>query len=813
MITGLVAASMAAGAAIAATTRMVKPAPAALKGNVAEAPAAGILLKRANTTFKRITEKNLENRNLSLILREDFSKMTEGTETEPAGWTVNDDTWTCDDAFFNTPGWSGQGVFSAGGAVGLVYPGVGGTLNTPLGVYAGKLVIKFRAKAFKGDSYLFLSICKGGIMYPEQANEGSFEKVDLKEADGWKDYIVEMTSFQPDADSFVQLNGLCYRNGCLIDDIEIYRDNDFIWTPQKPSASGFETDGFTAGWSEVLGADGYLLTLVEEKVNGKENIAGGADFNAIDTSAGKLAEKDIPQGWDIHVAGETQVTPDGGEGGTPALVLGDGDYVQLPVTGGAFLSFSFFAKPVEKGTSGSGYIYIEVLDPASGEWKTYGFMSADAFPKDGQTVAMKDFEEQYPGAYDFKGLYTGVRIRLQHCDNPTVIDNIKYETTPASERRIVAEDIQATATSYKFTGLDPEAEHYFTVKARKGETISGPTNLTHAFGVSRPVVKEASGIDRRGGFSANWEYTPKADRYKVDVYSVDETDADKPAAVILSEDFSGVLSATGTTQSPEEVGNYYDLIDLVEFTDSPGWEGRGNIIVEGMLGCMQDQTGSFELFSPVMSLHNNNGNYRVTMSVASVPGDTFIVQGTGVYAAYPVEEEGLKTIAVDLTGGVYQDRLMFYTVNGAPFLIDEITVTQDLKKGDRLYTRVDNAEESGLEHRFSIDNSEISKFAYNLLAEHDAFGKTCRSERSDMAFVYFTSGVSEIEGEGAMTAVRALRGAVEVTLADDAAIEVFDLQGCRIAGVDGSRGVNGIPLAPGFYIVRVAGCSVKTIIK
>ena len=173
----------------------------------------------------------------------------------------------------------------------------------------------------------------------------------------------------------------------------------------------------------------------------------------------------------------------------------------------------------------------------------------------------------------------------------------------------------------------------------------------------------------------------------------------------------------------------------------------------------------------------------------------------------------MKNISVELPDGVYQDRLMFYTLNGQPFLIDEISVTQDLKSGDKLFTKIDNAEETGLEHRFSVDNSEISIFAYDLLAEHDAFGKTCRSEMSDMAYVQFTSGVSEIEGEGSMTSARSLTGAIEITLEDEAAIDVFDLSGRKIVSAQGSEGINTIVLPAGFYVVRAAGNSVKVIVK
>lgn len=807
----LSAGALLTGAIAAHNIRLAKPSADTLQPTIAAPDAEGIL-KRPAVSARRITDADLEGRNLSLIVKEDFSKMTEGSETEPTSWTVNNSDWSCDDSFFSTPGWSGQGVFSAGGAVALTYPGVGGLLNTPLGVYAGKLIIKFRAKAYKENSYLFLNICKGGLMNPSQAHEGSINLFTFKADEGWKDYMIELTSYQLDEDSYVQFNGISYCKGCLLDDIEIYRDNDFIWTPQNPKAADFMADGFTASWSKVLGTDNYLLSLVEEKITGKGNIVGDVDFNNIGTSTGKLSESDIPEGWDIHLTGEQQTTADGGKDGSPALMLNDGDYIQLPVNGGSFLSLSYFAKPFSKG-AGSGYLYIDVLDPASGQWQVWGYMSNDAYPVDGQNIDLKDFEEQYPKTYPFKGLYTGARLRVQGGNSPMIIDNIKFETTPASERRTVFEDKAVDDASYTFTGLDPEAEHYFTVKSKKGETVSAATGLTHAFGISRPVVKEATGIDRRGGFTANWEYTPKADRYKVDVYSVDITESDKPENVMLEEDFSNVHSATGTTAEPEEVGNYYDVTPLDEYVGSTGWEGRGNIIVDGMLGCMEDQTGTFELYSPYMSLQNNGGKYKITMKVASVPGEKFIIQGTSVYAAYDATENGLHEITVELPDGTYHGRLMFYTLNGKPFLIDEIRVTQDLKEGDRLFSKLSDAEETGLEHRFSVDNSSLSLFAYNLLAEHDAFGKTCRSEMSDMAFVQFNSGVSEIEGDGAITSVRSLKGAIEVTLGEAAAIDVFDLTGRKVAALDGMQGANMITVAPGIYVVRAQNCSVKVLVK
>ena len=72
--------------------------------------------------------------------------------------------------------------------------------------------------------------------------------------------------------------------------------------------------------------------------------------------------------------------------------------------------------------------------------------------------------------------------------------------------------------------------------------ISGESELYHAFGVAKPIAKEATDIDPRGGYTANWEPTPKATSYLVTNYKADKIEDDNENYEVFRDDFENIES-------------------------------------------------------------------------------------------------------------------------------------------------------------------------------------------------------------------------------------------------------------------------------
>ena len=87
-----------------------------------------------------------------VLINEDFSKFVEGAETAPTEQDLADEsTGAIDAQYTQQAGWSGMGIFQAGGicAIAPVYNYYfyeGGYLNTPKGDYSGVITYSFRAR-------------------------------------------------------------------------------------------------------------------------------------------------------------------------------------------------------------------------------------------------------------------------------------------------------------------------------------------------------------------------------------------------------------------------------------------------------------------------------------------------------------------------------------------------------------------------------------------------------------------------------------------------------------------------------------------
>lgn len=200
---------------------------------------------------------------------EDFSRMTAGSveahdELHLTERYMTDNDPTLSSEWTAIPGYSGVGLYQAGGALAIDYPDYGGFFNTPMMAMPGELTITFRCRSVKekGKLAFFLNVVKGTVMNPEAVNEDASEVIRITpedyNEDGWADVEFKLTNTYGGPDCFVQINTY---SGLLIDDLKIVGLQSFICTPESLGMSDMKRDGFKLEWTPVLGATDYLLSV------------------------------------------------------------------------------------------------------------------------------------------------------------------------------------------------------------------------------------------------------------------------------------------------------------------------------------------------------------------------------------------------------------------------------------------------------------------------------------------------------------------------------------------------------------------------
>ncbi len=741
--------------------------------------------------------------NLEVVMREDFDKFTAGTETEfDSVDLTNTGTQMISDEYTQLPGWWGIGVYQAGGNCALAYPMRGGVLNTPTADLSGKLTIKLRAKAVHGQATMLINLLCGPKEGP-QAVADMFQMT-FDSENGWTEQVYEVENFYKGDDCFIQLNGMTYNMGIVIDYIEVSRDGAYIERPIETSAHSFAEDAFTAKWNKVEGAERYLVNLYEESLSGEPAIEIDEDFNGMD-----IADPQFPEGWDANF--RESAVGEGGADNTTAVRFSDNDdYLVLPYNGGRLKELSFFVKP---GADMDDYSYacIMVYGMVDGheEWYPVGYLYAAQAGKDGAIMDMTDL---------VAGEYTAIKIACFYFDYDTdevFIDNIHYVADEPVKRECVREDMEAKDNQLRIEGLDPELDYYFDVKAVKGEMVSESSPLQAAFGVATPVILDATDIDRRGAFTANWNAVPKATSYVVDLFNAATVDADEQKHVVLEEDFSKVESER-TPDQPMLIGDI-DYMELDAYTQTPGWLGSGVVVANGMLGVFGSGSYDLDLLTPYISLHNNNGDYAVEADVYAKAGETLVVQGFNGVASYKIEETGLQTIVFNLSEGVAKDRLMIYTLNHSTFLLDSFRVVQDLKEGDSVLAYVETAQVAAPETsvRFSgLDTKNGGRYAYTVNSLYQKYNASCFSDPSDAMLVDLTgSEVVSVPLDDA--AVELALNGLELTVRTGSVgeISVYTLAGLSVGTGSALSELTVMLPEPGIYVVKVGDKAMKINVK
>lgn len=683
------------------------------------------------------------------ILTENFDKFTKGSEDTPDTEPLCDQygyfskeasAWDIDPQYTNKAGWCGSWVFQAGGMAYLNDPTgyAGALLNSPLGDYSGNLTITMRVKAFgKQKTLLNINVLKNGYVDPKFADTGDSDynlSLNLYPGRGWKDITFQVHNMSADNDGFLQL--LSYGE-CLIDDIKITREENYIAAPVMLPETNFTNSSFTANWEKVDMAYNYWVWLYKHAAVGTEDRNWTADF-----------ESDLPEGFKTN----GKITAEAGADNSKGLILEPGDTLVTPSNLSTYKNMKYWM--VTAGATEDEFadedatIHVDLL--TINGWKDFGDFYADSWTEAGDL----DLDEASKGA--FGNQYFGVRIYPVNFPKGSyvVLDNIDIQAGKDSELQPVGDMEEygyyydtPKGTSYTFEDLEADADYYYGVQSHYAD-LKSVLNYQLAYGVAAPQVKPATDIDSRGSYTANWEPTVKATGYRVNNYGLTVAKEDGEQSVI-DEDFSGinaeVTSSTDPT-NPEQAGaNKYESLD--GYTKLPGWTVKNMAVTQGWMGAINDDNTFGAIKTPALYLDHAD-SFRLTIKAVGKAGEKLIIKTDKQTYNIPFDENGEidNTYTIPERGAAISLRIN----SDATFMVDHIKISQDMKAGDNIYTLLNSTTVDGKENTSATFSSlydyEFEKYAFAVIALREQGVNYAESVLSDYVTVDVANGTSQTTG-------------------------------------------------------------------
>ncbi len=509
------------------------------------------------------------------------------------------------------------------------------------------------------------------------------------------------------------------------------------------------------------------------------------------------------------------MTADGGAENSKALRLQDGQQLQLAFGGGRLGALTLFARgeQLEEGSQALIRVYGNIGD----EEQELATVAVSNLSEAGEVVNL------FPVISDWLYQLEGIRLVAEGFgeNQSCIIDNVTYKASPACERTQVMNGVPVNEPTITLTGLDPENEYYVGVKGVKNEEfISDFLGYAYVPGMPAPKVTEATDIEKRGAYTANWTPSPKAQSYTLTNYIVNTVAEDKENYVVLRDDFS---------KADEAAQEYVDKLYFDDWTDYKGWHTDrlpDNFMTRSLADAGYIGTLGLPVFAPTVSLDNGGGKFTVRFKVKAFGGELIAVYSNGQVQYYDFAQVNPggdpysfeeHEVEMEFDNGSEMQTIIvagtYYTV-----LLDWFEITQDVKAGDkvlRFESTTDLAGHDAAEYRFTgLQNAADVTYAYNVVAHGSYMGEQFSSMPSALMKVDLNAmGIDGTAADGAVMSVAGVRGGIALLLSEASEVNVFTVSGMRAASVKAPNGSSFISVPAGFYIVKAGDRTFKVTVK
>lgn len=634
----------------------------AYAGIVYHAPAAS--LQRAVTPAERVALGHPAAKAPSasgqaeadVLVAEDFSKCTKGSEDNPDAEAV---TGNIDASLTKTEGWKGATFHQAGGCAFLdlfQIDNQGQTMqvsliDTPvLGLASGEEAVEvtFRARSKNSSGSNFY------IVNADASNNKSLSSVTMKITGEWDEYTVFVTGCN--RNSFLEFqteNAPFY-----IDDITIVKVPELA-RPTVLPASDISLTGFTANWSAVENATGYIVNPKVRRVSDglSPRYLLNADFNTI--TEGTI-ENPVPPQYSVYSL-DDYVPQSGWLVRLPYFAKGclglsnklmssyGNSLLQSPTlnlssaNGVVNAKMRYLAQDVDMFQVNMYQVYADgrvalratklvYTDEEYNEWKDLEFTLGGGTASSMIVVILP---ETTSGTVFFDDMTFD-----QMLDEGTMYSEpMASVTTTATSVRIDTPDaVESDSFAYSVTAYRNLGEGKVIYSDASNEIVVGNNSDEQPESLAAPTVKSTS-VDG-GRFTATWDPVEGANAYRVDVYRRHYSNG-LESVDIINENFDGIRVGTTDLDHPRAMTmDGYDRLD--DFTKVPGWEVFQGFYVDGAVGIL----GYWNMLgvgcymrSPKFDLSADGGKMTMNISV----GSDYYNQGATVYLAHEDEETGAIT--------------------------------------------------------------------------------------------------------------------------------------------------------------------------
>lgn len=785
-----------------------------------------------------------------VVIDEDFSGFTDGTEDSPSTATILDDMGN----FVNKSAlkpysealsykqWGGAGIFSAGGCLAIAN---GMFLNTPAGDMSGEVTLTFRARLSKAGGSTTLNALK--LMFISRSSILDYEVKYYNLTDEWQTFTYTSTLGDFEHSGF-QFYSMYASNIILVDDIRLEQTRTSIPAPKVHEAENMTDTSFKAVWNKSIEADHYLLSVfTKNESNELMTVSEGFDnIKADDKGNIDAASPNYPEGWEFawkdddlsnHIAkGEGP-----GTGNKQAVRLIDtGDAITTPYCPEGIKSLKFWVKAEANDGQPKFSSIMFTVNFGKGVYTVDNYINIpDMFTPEHRNGYYFDLTETLSA---FDKIYSVKIEYIREEDDKTTIlfDDFSYTTNKPTtynyvlkDQKVEQQDNEDGTVGFEVNGLDPDTDYTYSVKSVNSDFTSAASDEQEVYAVSIPTALPATNITANS-YTANWTCHKKVDFYRVDQLQQTVIDKDTKDYVMLDEDFSKVTSKLteadlldGFYEEGERTSGYMPLDDITKIA---GWKASSTVRVNGWLGGNEAKQGSGTIagaiVTPTIDLSHNEGACNISLRVWGSEGDWLIIQGSNPASLATIEFPkggGIveKTITMPLCTS--KEQLTFYSNNYKVFLIDYIKITQDVKAGDKVTTITGSVLTEDADTKSMVMTNPGFSDGHDVLYRVTAMRYDKDSQESHK--YYSTSTPSDLmlvktpnpSGIGSVEAtaenVAGVEGGIVVNAANATTVNVFNLSGQLVASKACGNGHAFVSVAPGVYVVKTNSTAAKVVVK